>query len=70
MTVAYPHFRMLDNSGINFHVAWEWKSYGEATECAQGYRKDGYFAKNVAVKIGKRIYWVTYIRRNPKVRRT
>ena len=65
----YPHFRMLDDSGVNYHVAWEWKSYTEATECAQGYRKKGYFAKNVKIVIGRRTYWITYIRKNPNARR-
>jgi len=63
---SYPYLRMLDNSGINFHVAWEWKSYEEAVECAQGYRRDGYFAKNVKTVIGRRTYWVTYIRKVPR----
>ena len=63
MPPVYPHFRMLDNSGIRYHVAWEWKSYEEAVECAQGYRKDGYLAKNVKMKIGGRTHWVTYIRK-------
>lgn len=62
----YPYFRMLDNSGINYHSVWEWKSYAEATECAQGYRKDGYFAKNVKTIIGGRTYWITYIRKAPR----
>lgn len=57
-------------NGLRYRLAWEWRSKEEAEECAKGYRKDGYLAHIVTVRVGKRVErWDVYVHRVPAKRR-